>query len=159
MKSIPASETRRGPTAATAPIQAFGSALMLKELPAGVIGYAWGQSTRDRAEAERLHNLPRGAEGYSPAAWGDSPHHWDPALGIDVFPILPGGVVSNNPADYQQIVETAEEFGLQSGGAWSDYPHVQERNWRSKTAAPTPRARTATMILPLGLFAAWWLSR
>ena len=130
-KAQAATITRNGPSYAVAEIQRFAAELETRPLPPGVTSYVYGNSSRNRADAERLYNDPRGL---SNARFGESPHHYAPALALDVFPIV-GGVVSNDPADYAVIVEVAESVGLQSGKTWNDWPHVQVRNWRDRVSA------------------------
>ena len=142
MVSAPATSRVVGPGRATAPIQAFAAELLAEPLPTGVRKYVWGDSTRDYATAEqhRTATPPRSA-----AHWGDSPHHYDPAPALDVFPIDDvTGNVSTLPRHYDRIVVVAERMGLKSGRAWSDHPHVQEHAWRDqvdRVAGAADRAR------------------
>ena len=147
MTSTPTDRTVKGPSGAVAEIQAFAADLVARPLPPGVSEYVFGDSERDPDRAA-VHL----AAGTSSARWGESPHHYAPALALDVFPILAGphppyqcggracraGDVSPDPAHYAQIVAVAEEHGLVSGRTWSDWPHVQVPGWRSRRIPPDP---------------------
>lgn len=137
MQSVPASETIKGPAGAVPELRAFAAELATRPLPVGVRYYVFGDSQRSEADAERYRTADPPT---SRARWGESPHHWRPALALDVYPILSDGTVSNAPRDYAQIVDVAEAQGLQSGRTFNDWPHVQIPNWRSRTAA-APAAR------------------
>ena len=113
-------------------LQAFWHKLVLQDPPSGVLYYSLGDTYRD--EADQLAAL---ASGNSQAAFGESPHNYDPSFAIDVYPIIDGHVVSNAPADYSQIADLAEASGLASGGReWGwDWPHVYVPGWQ--TMAPS----------------------
>jgi hypothetical protein len=124
-KAAAATRTQNGPEGAVSEIREFVRALKAEPLPPGVKYYAMGNTTRSKADADRVR-----AAGLSRAQWGESPHHYDPSYAIDIFPIVAGDVVSNDPTDYEVIARVAQSRGLVSGKSWNDWPHVETANWR-----------------------------
>ena len=115
-------------TLAADPLQKFWRQLKQQSPPSPVLYYQLGETYRDQAGQEAAK-----ARGASAAGWTQSPHNYIPARAIDVYPIIAtpdGPQVSEDPADYRQIVELAESMFLISGGSFGDYPHIELPNWR-----------------------------
>lgn len=145
-------------------LQLFWAELQTRQLPAGVSRYVLGESVRgEQRQADMF------AQGLSQALWAESPHNYEPALAIDVFPIA-GGIVSGDPAHYSEIEATADDLGLSSGASWGDHPHVELVEWRDLavrlplTNGPSPLASAgigaglAALALALGALI-WSLAR
>ena len=86
--------------------------------------YAIGDGPRSEADQEEHYR-----EGRSSAHYGESPHNFSPAWGIDVFPIVAGSV-STNLADYADIEQVANELNLVWLGP-GDAAHVQVAGWQN----------------------------
>lgn len=90
------------------------------------------QGQRGRAEQEKAKS-----SGHSNAHFGQSPHNFKPALGVDIGPSnYPGKV----PDDYQRLkvaifaAAKLEGVELVWGGDWKslkDWPHFELKNWRA----------------------------
>ena len=64
-------------------LQQFWAALQLEEPPFPVLYYALGDAYRGQADQEQAK-----AEGKSNAGWTESPHNYQPARAIDIYPII-----------------------------------------------------------------------
>ena len=153
MAYTPATTTRRAPAALDPVLLEFYDRLRTMPLPAGAVGWAWGDSTRARERAEELR-----AAGLSRARWGQSPHHWSPALALDVWPVDAAGEVLADPEDYWPITELAESMGLQTGCSWEwrDCGHVYVPDWRDRVGETSSRNVAPALVL---LLLAWAASR
>lgn len=89
------------------------------------------QGERGEAEQTKAHK-----GGFSKAKFGQSPHNYSPALGVDIGPHdYPGKV----PESYQRLkvgimaAARMEGVDLVWGGDWKmrDYPHFELRDWRN----------------------------
>ena len=117
---------------AAPPLQDFWRELQVLEPPFPVLYYSLGETYRGRVAQEDAR-----ARGASSARWLESPHNYEPARAVDVYPIIPtdrGPEVSNEPAHYAQIVELADSLFLVSGAGFNDYPHVELPDWRAFSA-------------------------
>lgn len=136
-------QTLTAPAGMVPTLSAAYNDLMGRPLPVGVAGYAPGDSQRDADKAAQV-----AAGGFSRADFGESPHHYKPALAFDVFPVLPNGDVSKDSTHYAVIGQVAHEHGLEWGGDWGwDFAHVQVPDWRDLAGRPSTPS-------PLALFAA-----
>lgn len=119
-------------------LQTFYADLVAADLPAGVVGYAWGDSYRGPAAQQAEYD-----SGDSDALYGQSPHNYLPAMAWDVWPIVldrPGYVgteaVSTVVGDYSVIGQLANAHGLQTGAAFEDWGHVQIPGWHQLVGEP-----------------------